>query len=298
MFRNPLFTGSLVWLASLASSSAAGGGGHHALPLHAERLHPWLPISNSMIMVWLAVLLLIVFCQLAAGKLTFLPKSWHLFASSFAEWAVESLYDFLENLLGPDLTKKTFWFFGSIFFFILTSNYLGLIPGVGTVGQLDQHGHLVPWLRGANADVNMTSAMALTFFALWTYWAIRENSLKGFFAHIFAPKGAFTGILKIMMVLIFFLVGLLEVVSIFVRPLALTFRLFGNIYGGEQTMEKLMDLVPHHLQAYLSWAPALPFYFMELLVGFVQALVFTLLCAIFLKLICDHGDEHHEESHH
>ena len=90
------------------------------------------------------------------------------------------------------------------------------------------------------------------------------------------------------MAIMFFLVGILEVVSIFIRPVALSFRLFGNIYGGEQTLEGLMALVP----SYLAFLPALPFYFMELLVGLVQALVFTLLCAVFLKLMCDHGDEH------
>ena len=84
-------------------------------------------------------------------------------------------------------------------------------------------------------------------------------------------------------------VGVLEMISIAIRPVALSFRLFGNIYGGEQTLEALMMLVPK----YLAFLPSLPFYFMELLVGFVQALVFTLLCAIFLKLICDHGEEEH-----
>ena len=82
----------------------------------------------------------------------------------------------------------------------------------------------------------------------------------------------------------------MELISIAIRPVALTFRLFGNIYGGEQTLETLMALLPEVRSAFL---PALPFYFMELLVGFVQALVFTLLCAIFLKLICDHGEEGH-----
>ena len=91
------------------------------------------------------------------------------------------------------------------------------------------------------------------------------------------------------MVVMFFLVGLLEVLSIFIRPVALSFRLFGNIYGGEQTLEGLMGLVP----TWMAFVPALPFYFMELLVGLVQALVFTLLCAVFVKLMCDHGDEEH-----
>lgn len=281
-----------IWLLCLSSVFGAGGGEHHALPLDAQRLHDWLPVTNSMIMVWVAVGLIVLFCRMATGKMSLVPVG----MQNFAEWVVESLYGFLENLMGAHLTKRTFWFFGSIFFFILTSNYLGLIPGVGTVGwnlenAQGEHAGFLPWLRGGNADINMTAAMAFTFAVLWFYWAISENGLKGFLAHIFAPKGV-KGFLFWALLPLFLFVGVLEVISVAIRPVALSFRLFGNIYGGEQTLEKLMTLVPEKL----AFLPALPFYFMELLVGFVQALVFTLLCAIFLKLICDHGDEH--DDHH
>lgn len=240
-------------------------------------------------MVWATVLLIVLFCQIATRKMALVPAG----LQNVAEWLVESLYDFLEGLLGAHLIKRVFWFFGSVFFFILVNNYMGLIPGVGTVGwnTVDAAGHakFIPWLRGGNADINMTAAMAFTFALLWFYWAITENGIKGFLVHIFAPKGQFKGAMLACMVPIFLFVGVLEVISIAIRPVALSFRLFGNIYGGEQTLEKLMGLVPD----YLAFLPSLPFYFMELLVGFVQALVFTLLCAIFLKLICDHGDEEH-----
>ncbi len=284
MTRRPFILALSAWLCSLAPTLAAEGGGHHALPLNAQPLFG--AFTNSTIMVWIAVGLIVLFCQIATRKMTLVPSGFQ----NFAEWVVESLYDFLAGLMGEHLTKRVFWFFGTIFFFILTSNYLGLIPGVGTVGWKDAHGHMVtPWLRGANADINMTAAMAFTFAILWFYWAITESGFKAFMAHIFAPKGSFKGIMLLMMVPIFLFVGVLEVISIAIRPVALTFRLFGNIYGGEQTLEALMALVPQKL----AFLPALPFYFMELLVGFVQALVFTLLCAIFLKLICDHGDEAH-----
>ncbi len=266
-----------LWLLAFASAFGAEGA-HHALPLDAQPLHETLPITNSITMVWLAVILIVIFCQIATRKMTLVPTGFQ----NFAEWVVESLYTFLEGLMGAHLTKRTFWFFGSIFFFILVTNYLGLIPGVGTV----TYGG-TPILRGGNADINMTAAMAFTFAILWIYWAISENGLKGFIAHIFAPKGV-KGFLFWALMPLFIFVGFLEIISIAIRPVALSFRLFGNIYGGEQTLEKLMALVPD----YLAFLPSLPFYFMELLVGFVQALVFTLLCAIFLKLICDHGDEH------
>lgn len=268
------------WLLAFASAFGAEGG-HHALPLDAQPLHDTLPITNSILMIWLAVALIVIFCQIATRKMRLVPSGFQ----NFAEWIVESLYTFLEGLMGAHLTKRTFWFFGSVFFFILVTNYLGLIPGVGTV----TYGG-TPILRGGNADINMTAAMAFTFALLWFYWAITENGFKAFIAHIFAPKGV-KGFLFWALMPLFIFVGFLEIISIAIRPVALSFRLFGNIYGGEQTLEKLMTLVPD----YLSFLPALPFYFMELLVGFVQALVFTLLCAIFLKLICDHGDEH--ESH-
>jgi F-type H+-transporting ATPase subunit a len=283
---------ALLWILTPLAAMAEGAESHgHSMPLNAEPLlHPLLPLTNSMLMVWLAAGLIVLFCQLATKKMALVPAGFQ----NFAEWLIESLYDFLANLLGPHLTKRTFWFFGSVFFFILVSNYLGLIPGVGTAGQdlWGDHGNKVgflPWLRGANADVNMTAAMSFTFALLWFYWAITENGLKALFAHIFAPKGNFSGIMLALMIPVFLFVGLLETISIAIRPVALTFRLFGNIYGGEQTLEKLMALMPKTL----AFLPALPFYFMELLVGFVQALVFTLLCAIFLKLICDHGEEEH-----
>ena len=274
----------MAWLCCLVPAMASSEGGHETLPLNAQQILG--PFTNSTIMVWLAVGLIVLFCQAATRKMALVPAGFQ----NFAEWAVESLYDFLGGLLGERLAKRVFWFYGTIFFFILVNNYLGLIPGVGTVGwhTVDRAGRagFLPLLRSANADINMTAAMALSFALLWFYWALTENGLKAFVAHIFAPKGSFHGVMLALMVPIFLFVGVLELISIAIRPVALTFRLFGNIYGGEQTTEALMELVPKPL----AFLPALPFFFMELLVGFVQALVFTLLCAIFLKLICDHGD--------
>ncbi|WP_411826953.1 F0F1 ATP synthase subunit A [Luteolibacter sp. AS25] len=288
-FLRPILT---FWILCLASAYGAEGE-HHALPLNADPLHPFLPISNSMIMVWGAVGIIVLFCRLATKKMSLVPAG----LQNFAEWVVEALYDFLEGLIGEHMIKKTFWFFGATFFFILVSNWMGLIPGVGTIGwhQYDAEGNhrWLSLLRGANADLNLTAAMAITFAILWFYWAVTENGIKGFLGHIFAPKGNFGGLILILMVPVFLFVGFLEVISIMIRPVALSFRLYGNIYGGEQTLEALMALIPSKLQMFISWMPALPFYFVELLVGFVQALVFTLLCAIFLKLICDHGDEDH-----
>jgi F-type H+-transporting ATPase subunit a len=288
MTRRTFTTSLFAWLSCLVTAFASEGGGEASLPLNASPVFQSFPyISNSMLMVWLAVAIITLFCRAATRKMALVPAG----VQNFAEWLVESLYDFLAGLLGDYMVKKTFWFFASVFLLILVTNWIGLIPGVGTIGRYNEHGHIVGFLRGGNADLNMTLAMALTFAVLWFYWALTENGIGGFLHHIFAPKGTFHGIMLAMMVPIFLAVGVLEIISIMIRPVALTFRLFGNIYGGEQTLEKLMALVP----AKLAFLPALPFYFMELLVGLVQALVFMLLTAVFLRLICEHagGEEHH-----
>jgi F-type H+-transporting ATPase subunit a len=288
MTRRPLTLTLFAWLSCLVPAFASEAGGEASLPLNASPVFESFPyVSNSMLMVWLAVAIITVFCRIATKKMALVPAGFQ----NFAEWLVESLYDFLASLLGDYMVKKTFWFFASVFLLILVTNWIGLIPGVGTVGTYNEHGHIVGYLRGGNADLNMTMAMALTFAVLWFYWALTENGIGGFLHHIFAPKGTFHGMMLVMMVPIFLAVGVLEIISIMIRPVALTFRLFGNIYGGEQTLEKLMALVP----AKLAFLPALPFYFMELLVGLVQALVFMLLTAVFLRLICEHAGE---EAHH
>jgi F-type H+-transporting ATPase subunit a len=253
------------------------------------------PITNSMIVTWAIALGLIVFAQVATRKMQQVPSG----AQNFWEWLVESLYHFLEGVIGHDLVRKTFWFFATVFIFILFSNWLGLIPGFGTIGFGTQgaHGFHVsePWFRGANADLNMTLAMALTFFACWFIWALQTNGPIGFLLHLFAPKGETTGFLKVLMVFVFLVVGCLEVVSILFRPVSLSFRLFGNIFAGENMLEAMSNLVPGWIGSVFI---PIPFYFMELLVGIVQALVFMLLTAVFTLLICQHDPKEHSAAHH
>ncbi|HVU99771.1 MAG TPA: F0F1 ATP synthase subunit A [Verrucomicrobiae bacterium] len=251
-----------------------------------------LPITNSMVVTWIVALALIIFAQIATRKMKTIPDG----AQNFWEWLVESLHEFLDGIIGHHLVHKTFWFFATIFIFILFTNWVGLIPGFGTIGwgHPTDHGFQVlsPLLRGGNADLNMTLAMALIFFACWIVWAIQEIGPIGFLLHLFAPKGDTTGALKVLMVLVFFAVGCLEVFSILFRPVSLSFRLYGNIFAGENMLEAMTKLIPS-----LDWLLPIPFYFMEVLVGLVQALVFMLLTAVFTMLICQH-EEGHEASGH
>jgi F-type H+-transporting ATPase subunit a len=244
------------------------------------------PITNSMVGTWIVALGLIIFVQITTRKMKQVPDG----AQNFLEWLVESLYTFLEGILGRHLVDRTFWFFATIFIFILSTSWAGLIPGVGTIGRghATAHGFKIdqPLFRGANADVNLTLAMALVFFACWIFWALRENGPGGFLKELFAPKGESSGLLKVVLVVVFFASGLLEIISILFRPVSLSFRLYGNMFAGEKMLETMANLIPS-----FSWLLPIPFYFMELLVGVVQALVFMLLTAVFTLLICPSAEE-------
>jgi F-type H+-transporting ATPase subunit a len=273
---------------------AAHAEEEHGLPQAAvEIARPFgFPITNSMIVSWIVALLLIIFAQVATRNMKQVPEG----AQNFMEWLVETLYGFLEGILGPHLVRKTFWFFATIFIFILSTNWAGLIPGVGTIGwghqtdsgfKIDQ-----PFFRGANADVNLTFAMALVFFACWIVWALQEIGPVGFVKELFAPKGESEGLLRVLMVVVFFAAGLLELVSILFRPISLSFRLYGNIFAGENMLEAMARLVPG-----FGWLVPIPFYFLELLMGLVQAMVFMLLTAVFTLLICQHEGEGPASAH-
>ena len=246
------------------------------------------PITNSMVVTWVVAALLIIFARFATRDMKHVPQG----AQNFMEWLVGSLYDFLEGIIGPHLVKRTFWFFATIFIFILAANWFGLIPGVGTIGWGRQtpHGFQVeqPLLRGANADLNLTFAMALIFFACWIWWALREVGPGGMLKELFGPKGDTAGVMKVLMIFVFFAAGLLEIVSILFRPVSLSFRLYGNVFAGETMLETMSTMVPG-----LSWLLPIPFYFLEVLVGLVQALVFMLLTAVFTLLMCQHEEESH-----
>lgn len=283
-----IFTTLAFSLIALNSASAAGDGGHHALPMAAPVVFDlgWFKITNSMVAMCVVASIVVLIAQLATRKITLIPTR----LQNFVEFVVESLEGFLAGIMGKKLANKTFWFFGSVFIFIITMNWMGLFPGVGTIGwtTTDAQGHSgwLPLIRGANADLNMTLGLASTFFVLWIYWSIQANGVGGFFGHIFLYHGEDKGIMKVLLLVIFFLVGILEVISIMIRPVSLTFRLFGNVYAGESLLEMMV-----HMGGLFGWLTALPFFFLELMVGAIQALVFTLLTAVFTALMCRHDDE-------
>src|ERR1043166_5201458 len=277
--RNQFFSGLSLSIVILLCGCALAGSMLAAEPTEAKE--PGVPlrpaelvhigkftVTNSMLVTWVVAAGVIVFAQIATRNIKPVPSG----VQNFWEWLGGGLYNFLETIIGRELVQKTFWFFATIFIFILFVNWFGLIPGVGTIGW-GHHDPVTgvfhvgrPLLRGGHADLDMTNAMAAIFFVLWLIWALQAQGVGGFLKHLFAPKGETAGFIKILMAVIFFMVGWLEIVSILFRPVSLSFRLFGNIYAGESILEAMSTMVP-----WLSWLLPIPFYFMEILVGVVQA---------------------------
>jgi F-type H+-transporting ATPase subunit a len=266
----------------------------HGLPAPAPEIFSIGPlkVTSSMIVTWIVTIGIIVFARFATRRMREVPEG----AQNFWEWLVESLHNFLDEIIGHQLAHRTFWFFATIFVFILFTNWFGLLPFIGTVGwgvPTEQGGltHIeTPLFRGVSADLNMTLAMALIFFACWIYWAVSSQGVGGVIVHLFGnpARKEMKGFLWVAMAIVFFFVGLLEIISILFRPVSLSLRLYGNIYAGENLLDAMSNLVPG-----LAWLIPAPFYFMEVLVGLVQALVFMLLTAVFTLLICAHSEEEH-----
>lgn len=248
------------------------------------------PISNSMLVSWIVTGVIILMVRIAAGKVAAVPHG----MQNFFEFMIESLYDTLEGIMGHHLVKKTFWFFASVFMFILFSNWLSLVPLIGNLTVKSVDGEQVGLFRAVNSDLNMPLAMATLYGLLWLYWSFTEIGPVGFFKHIFGAKGGLEGALKYSLMPIFFAVGLIEVISILFRQVSLPLRLYGNIYAGENLLEVMTHLGISFggIGKVIGLILPLPFYFLEILVAFVQALVFMLLTSVFTGMMCQHEEEH------
>jgi F-type H+-transporting ATPase subunit a len=222
------------------------------------------------------------------------------------EALVEGLYETLEGIVGKHMIARTFPLLATIFIYILTANWFGLLPGVGTIGFGEKSGPLAlsevthPLLRPASADLNMTLAIAALFMCMWIYWTFTVTGPIQFLKHTFGPKGGLTGILKLILIPIFIFVGLIEMISIGFRLVSLSMRLYGNIFAGENllhAMSTLGDKLPLPIAYLSSIILPLPFYFLELLVGLIQAFVFMLLCAVYIQLSTTHEEEETAHDH-
>jgi F-type H+-transporting ATPase subunit a len=232
------------------------------------------PITNTIVTTWLVMIVLIGMSYFATRNLQLVPGRFQ----GMLEAVIEAIYSLVEGSTGR-YARTAFPLIGTLFLFIVTANWMSLLPGFTPSGMFgpalwvtaehDHHLVHVPLLRASNSDINMTLAMGLTSFIFIHYSGIRVNGLLGYLKHLSTP---------------IFLTPINVVIECFV-PVSLSFRLFGNIFGGDVLLTVMAIPVA-----------ALVFMILEMLFGLIQALIFSILTAIFVGLATTHGHEH--EEHH
>ena len=230
-------------------------------------------ITNTMLVTWITMALLIFLAVLVSRNIKQRPGK----LQNFFEFIIDALLNLIETITID--RKKAISFLpivATLFLFIITANWMGLLPGFETIGLweiVDGHRVLVPLLRPPAADLNTTFALAVVAVVAVQIFGVMSLGI-GYFKKFFDFRGP-----------IEFFVGILEIISEFARIISFAFRLFGNVFAGGVLLMVISFLIPVFA--------ALPFYGLELFVGFVQALVFAMLTTVFLQMATlGHGEEH------
>ena len=230
-------------------------------------------VTNSLLTSLIVMAILLIFAlKVRNQKAKPGKKKGSLFVVT--EMIVEGFYSFFKNIAG-ERVDELFPLLFTFFLFIIVGNWIGLLPGVGSIGFYDQGEHgkvLVLFFRGPNADLNTTLALALISVSITQYLSIKTLGIKNYIARFINLKNP-----------IKFFVGILEIISEFAKILSFSFRLFGNIFAGEVLLAVMVFLIPVLVPV--------PFLALEVFVGFIQALVFTMLTTIFI-VVATEG--HHE----
>lgn len=268
-----------------ATSSLCAAGDTGGVSPYAYKLTDFsgLPVTNSMVTSWVFSLLIILIFRIAAGSPKLIPTR----GQAVVESLIEGIRDIVAPIVGKRMVKPTFPLLLGFFTFILIHNWSGLLPGVGSFG-IKEGGLLTYFYRPANTDLNMTLALAIVSFVAWGFYIMKYAGPKAVLYDLFgnkADKSEVPGALYIFLFFIFLAVGVIEIISILLRLVSLSFRLYGNMFGGENLLTSITEMAP--------WVVPVPFYFLETLIGLVQALVFTLLIAVYIGLICNHEGEEH-----
>lgn len=264
---------------STAVAHAAEAAGEHGSGIHvvlkAEEIFNVLgfPVTNSLLMTWITMAVILIFAFAFRSKLALIPGK----LQAGVEWLFEGVLNYMaETLESEKLARRFFPLIMTIFLFIFVANELAFLPGVGSIGIDNGHGGLTPLLRAPSADLNLTLALAIISFITIEVTGV---AILGFFKY----AGKYVNFSSP----INFVVGLIELLSNIGRLISFSFRLFGNIFAGE-----VMIVVAMFFAAYLLPVPLMAF---EVFVGFIQAVVFSMLTLFFIKLAImePHGDSSH-----
>jgi F-type H+-transporting ATPase subunit a len=254
------------------------------------------PVFNTFLLTLVSSLIVLGVFYLGIRKASIVPRFWQ----NLCEWVTQLLLNLCEEVAGKVNGRRFFPWVASIFVLVLTANWWEVIPGVETVGSLTpasagpgdhvigpfhfltgaQSNAITPWLRPPSTDLNFTIALALVSVAMTQIYGFRVLGARKQVSRYFTLREGPMGLV----------VGVLELLLEPLRIVSLSFRLFGNLFAGDILLLVMSFLLP--------FVGAIPFYFLEVFIGFVQAFVFAFLTLIFMTLgTTVHGHEDHEEEH-
>jgi F-type H+-transporting ATPase subunit a len=246
-----------------------------------------LPITNSMICTWIVAAIILIVVRVSTWKnIKEIPSG----MQNVLEAMVEGWEGLIGDILDKRVTRWVFPFATTFFIFIVISNLMDLVPGVGSIGIFHANGEFTPIFRPPTTDANLTIVMATIFLLMSLFWAVRYNGVWGLAKHIFGVKMETSKLLYPLFFLLFLFIGAMELLSVgFARPVALAMRLYGNVFAGES----ILDMIFHGKS--LFWAIILSsgMYFYETFVCIVQAFVFAMLVVAFVGTLCTHTEEEH-----
>lgn len=250
------------------------------------------PVTNALLNGWVAVVFFVIIASFVSERSALVPKG----IQNIAEAIVEFMLGEIRKVTGDAARARKFLpIVGTIFLFILFSNWLGLVPGTGSIGIWEtKEGvrELVPLFRPAGSDLNLTLAIALFAVVASHVFGIIALGPVGHVSKFVNVRGVLKslrhGPIAVVVALIEFGVGLLEIVSEVAKVLSLSLRLFGNVFAGEVLITVILGLFAYFLP--------IPFIFLEVLVGAIQATVFAMLTLAYLTVATEaHGEGDHEE---
>lgn len=250
-------------------------------------------VTNTILTAWISMLVLAGLFWAATRRMKIIPGRFQ----AIAESVISYLFDFCTDIAGEKNGRKFFPLVATIFLFVIMNALMNLIPGYNTI-TIGEGSHVTHLLRGANTDVNFPLALAVISFVMVEYWGLKTIGVFHYLSKFFnfrpfinsirhfrktGPMGVFNGLIAIF-------IGFIELMAEFIRIISFTFRLFGNMTGGEVLLVSMLFLMPFLL--------ALPFYGLELLVAFIQALIFAGLTLVFAHIAVtphesEEGAEHH-----
>ncbi|KKP77523.1 MAG: ATP synthase subunit a, partial [Candidatus Nomurabacteria bacterium GW2011_GWC2_35_35] len=268
----------------------------HEITLFAEPVYHYknFPITNALLTSWVVVIIIIILSFILRSKLREIPSKIQNLFEIIVEGAL-SLCDQVTN--NRTLSMKIFPIAISVFFFILINNWFGILPlgGFGFIEKGETSTIFVPFLRGGTADINTTIALAImavlgaNIFGVFSI-GIWKTFNKYVNLNVIGQIGK--KIRKdptiIIVAPITFFVGLIEIIGEFAKIASLSFRLFGNVFAGEVLLVSMAALV--------GYIVPIPFLFLEILVGLIQALIFSILLVVYFTIGATDHDEHEEKS--